>query len=188
MEPVEEGGGAMVKRSLPLSKVYRLLGPGPVIMLATVLRGKANVMPMSWHTMVDFEPPLIGLIVSNRNHTFAALKATKECTINIPAARFAKKVVACGNVSGRKVDKFRRFGLTPVPASRVKAPLVAECFANLECRVVDARMATKYNLFIVKVVAAWIDSAAKRPRTLHHEGGGDFFAAGRRLRVANRKP
>lgn len=178
----------MQKRPLPLSKVYRLLEPGPVILLATASKGRANVMPMSWHTMVDFDPPLVGLIVSNRNHTFKALKSAKECTINIPTAPIAKEVVGCGSCSGRSVDKFRRFGLTPVPASRVEAPLVDECYANLECRVVDAGMAAKYNLFIVKVVAAWIDPKIKRPKTIHHEGKSDFFVAGRRLVVLNRMP
>ena len=63
--------------------------------------------------------------------------------IAIPALELAPKVVEVGNCSGRNVDKFKRFGLTPVPAKRVAPPLVAECFANLECRVVDTRLVNK---------------------------------------------
>jgi flavin reductase (DIM6/NTAB) family NADH-FMN oxidoreductase RutF len=177
-----------MKKSLPLSEVYRLLEPGPVVMLSTARRGRPNVMTMSWQTMIDFEPPLVGLIISNRSHTFNILKATRECVINIPTARIAKKAIACGNTSGRKVDKFAAFRLTPAPASRVKAPLVGECYANLECRVVDARMATKYNFFVVKVLKAWIDPAEKRPRTLHHHGRGVFTIDGRRIRIPSRMP
>jgi len=116
---------------LPLSKVYQLLEPGPVVLLTTARRGRANIMTLPWHMMVEFEPPLIACIVSNRNHSFAALRATKECVIALPAQELAPQVVKVGNCSGQHVDKFARFGLTPMPAERVAAPLVAECFATV---------------------------------------------------------
>jgi flavin reductase (DIM6/NTAB) family NADH-FMN oxidoreductase RutF len=175
------------KRPFPLSRVHRLLEPGPVVLVTTARAGRANVMAMSWHTMIDFEPPLVGCVVSDRNHTFGILKATRECAINIPTVELAAQAVGCGNVSGRRVDKFRAFGLTPVAASRVRAPLVAECYANLECKVVDARMAARYNLFILEVVKAWIDPSRKHPRTLHHLGSGAFMVAGETIRVPSRK-
>jgi flavin reductase (DIM6/NTAB) family NADH-FMN oxidoreductase RutF len=155
-------------------------------MVTTARAGRANVMTMSWHTMIDFEPPLVGCVISNRNHTFGLLTATRECVINIPTVELAKKAVACGNVSGRRVDKFARFGLTPVAAARVRAPLIDECYANLECRVADARMVTKYNLFILEVVKAWIDPSRRDPRTIHHRGGGAFMVAGRTIRLPSR--
>ena len=177
----------MLKRSLSLGKVYRLLEPGPVVLLTTANRRSTNVMAMSWHTMVDFEPPLVGIIVSNRNYTFDILKSTKECVINIPTATLAKQVVGCGNVSGRDVDKFARFGFTQVAASMVRAPLIGECFANLECRVADTRMVQKYCLFIIQVIKAWIDPEQKSPRTLHHRGMGMFMVAGKTITLPSRK-
>ena len=125
----------MKKRSLALGKVYGLLEPGPVLLLSTRHKGRANVMAMSWHTMMDFDPPLVGCVVSGRDFSFAALKATRECVLNIPSAELAAKVVACGNSSGRRVDKFAAFALTAAPAKLIGPPLVAECWANLECRV-----------------------------------------------------
>ncbi len=176
----------MKKRSFPLSKVYGLLEPGPVVLLSTARKGRPNVMPLSWHTMMEFEPPQIGCIVSNRNHSFDTLKATKQCAINIPSVELAEKVVGCGNTSGRKVDKFEVFGLTPVPGSLIEAPLVAECYANLECKVVDTRMANKYCFFILEVLKAWIDPAKKRPRTIHHLGKGNFMVAGRTIKLPSK--
>jgi flavin reductase (DIM6/NTAB) family NADH-FMN oxidoreductase RutF len=176
----------MTRRAFPLSKVYGLLEPGPVVLLATRGKARPNVMTMSWHTMMEFEPPLVGCVVSDRNYSFGLLKATRECVIGIPTARLAKQVAGCGNTSGRGTDKFARFGLTPVAAARVKAPLIAECYANLECRVADARMVPKYCFFVLEVVQAWIDPAVKRPRTLHHLGWGEFMVAGRRLRVPSK--
>ncbi|HTY67956.1 MAG TPA: flavin reductase family protein [Alphaproteobacteria bacterium] len=173
-------------KALPLAKVYQLIEPGPVVLLTTARRGRPNVMTMSWHMMVDFEPPQIACVVSSANHSFAALRSTGECVIAIPAERLAASVVKVGNCSGREVDKFAKFGLTPVPAERVKPPLLAECFANLECRVIDTRLVSRFNLFLLQVVKAWIDPAKKRPRTLHHQGYGRFMVGGRLLRLKSR--
>ena len=107
----------MPRKSFPLSQVYRLLEPGPVVMVTTARKGRANIMTMSWHTMIDFEPPIVGCVISDRNYTFGILKATKECVINIPTVELAAKAVGCGNTSGRTVDKFKAFGLTPAAAS-----------------------------------------------------------------------
>ncbi len=173
-------------RRLPLEDVYRHLEPGPVVLLTTARAGRTNVMAMSWHTMLEFEPPLVGCVVSNRNHSFAALKATKECVIAIPTADVAKAAIACGNASGRRVDKFAATGLTPLPASRVRAPLVAECYANLEGRVVDTRMVNRYCFFVVEVVAAWIARGVGDPRTIHHRGRGRFMFAGETVRLPSK--
>ena len=173
-------------KELPLSKVYQLLEPGPVVLLTTSEKGRANVMTMSWHMMVEFEPPLIACIVSNRNHSFAALRATKECVIAIPARKLAAKVVKVGNSSGRNIDKFKAFGLTPAPAVRVKPPLVAECFANLECKVTDTRFVNAYGLFILEVLKAWIDPKQKNPKTIHHRGYGTFAVDGKTIKLKSK--
>jgi len=171
------------KKSCPLAQVYRLLGSGPVVLVTTCRGGRANVMPMAWHTMLDFMPPLVGCVIGEQNYTFAILRATGECVLNVPTVELAAKVQACGSTSGRKVDKFKAFGLTPAPGKVVKAPLIEECYASLECKVVDRRLMTKYNFFILEVVKAWIDPRQKRPRTIHHQGEGLFMVAGRTIRV-----
>ena len=176
----------MAKKSFPLSKVYGLLEPGPVVMVTTARNGKPNIMTMSWHTMIEFEPPLVGCVISNLNYSFGLLKATKECVINIPTVEIAEKVVGCGNTSGTTVDKFKKFGLTPKPASQVGAPLIEECYANLECRVVDTKMVAEYCFFILEVVKAWIDPAVKDPRTIHHLGSGNFMVAGKKIKLKSK--
>jgi flavin reductase (DIM6/NTAB) family NADH-FMN oxidoreductase RutF len=106
--------------------------------------------------------------------------------INIPTLELAEKVVGCGNSSGRKVDKFKVFGLTQATASCVKAPLIEECYANLECKVVDVKMVAKYNLFILQVLKAWINPARKHPRTIHHCGRGTFMVAGKTIKLPSK--
>jgi len=171
---------------LPLSKVYQLLEPGPVVLLSTALKGRPNLMTLSWHMMVEFVPPLIACVVSNRDFSFGALKATKECVIAVPSVDLAPKVVKIGNCSGRDISKFEAFKLTALPAKRVSPPLVAECFANLECVVTDTRFVNKYNLFILEVLAAWIDPARRNPRTFHHRGYGKFVVDGETIRLKSR--
>jgi flavin reductase (DIM6/NTAB) family NADH-FMN oxidoreductase RutF len=173
-------------RQFPLSKVYQLIEPGPVVLLATAHKGRANVMAMSWHMMVDFEPPLIACMVSEADYSFAALRATGECVIAIPAVGLAEKMVQVGNSSGRDIDKLAAFGLTPAPAMRVGAPLVAECFANLECKVTDARLVNKYDLFVLEVLTAWTDPKQKEPKTIHHHGYGRFVVDGETIKLKSK--
>jgi flavin reductase (DIM6/NTAB) family NADH-FMN oxidoreductase RutF len=176
-------------KSLPLSKAYQLLEPGPVVLLTTSGKGRngrANVMTMSWHMMVEFEPPLLACVVSAADFSFAALRQTGECVIAVPALKLAPTVVRIGNCSGRDVDKFEKFGLTPLAAEHVAAPLVGECFANLECRVADTGFVKKYDLFILEVLKIWIDPKQKNPKTIHHHGYGRFVVDGRTIRLGSR--
>jgi len=176
----------MSKESFPLSKVYGLLEPGPVVLVSTAREGRANIMTMSWHMMLEFEPPLVGCVISSRNYTFDILKATKQCVLNIPTVELSKQVVDCGNTSGRTVDKFKEFGLTPAIASSINAPLIDECYVNLECRVIDDKMVPQYNLFILEVIKAWIDPRKEHPQTIHHLGEGTFMVAGETIHLPSK--
>ena len=129
---------------------------------------------------------LVACVVSNANHSFEALRRTRECVIALPAVGMAETVVGIGNTSGRDTDKFAAFGLTAMPAARVAAPLIAQCFANLECRIADTRMVNRYNLFVLEVEKAWRDPKQKNPKTIHHHGYGRFVVDGAVLRLKSR--
>ena len=176
----------MPKRHLPLAKAYTLLEPGPVVLVTTAHKDRINIMTLSWHCMMEFEPPLVGFVMSNRNDSFDLLKGSRECVINIPTLELAQQVVAVGNSHGRKLDKFAAFGLTAKSAAHVKAPLIDECYANLECKVVDTRLVNQYCFFILEVIKAWIDPTVKAPQTLHHRGKGVFMVAGETLKLPSR--
>ncbi|MDD5427862.1 MAG: flavin reductase family protein [Candidatus Omnitrophica bacterium] len=178
-----KSSAVMKLKSYNISQIYKLIEPGPVVMVTTMRGARPNVMTMAWHTMIEFTPPLIGCVISDMNYTFDTLKNTGECVIAIPAAKLAGKVVRVGSASGRSIDKFEKIGLTPMQASAVKAPLIAECFANIECKVVDTTLVDKYNFFILEAVKAWIDPAQKDPKTLHHHGHGAFIADGRKIKL-----
>jgi flavin reductase (DIM6/NTAB) family NADH-FMN oxidoreductase RutF len=177
----------VIKKTFPLAKVYQLLEPGSVVMVTTAYKDKVNAMTMAWYTMIDFNPPMVGCIISDQDYSFNLLKKSKECVINIPTVELAAEVVGVGSTTGSKIDKFKKFNLTTEPASLIAAPLINECYANLECKVIDMHMASKYNLFIVEVIKAWISPAKKRPRMIHHCGNGVFIVDGKVIKLPFQK-
>lgn len=74
------GDASMKKKSLPLSRVYQLIEPGPVVMVSTSWRGEMNIMPMSWHMMVEFEPPILACIISNGKVASAITRVPADAT------------------------------------------------------------------------------------------------------------
>ena len=167
------------KRNFPLDEIRRFVEPGPIVLVSSAWKGKTNIMTMGWHTMMSFTPALIGCYLWPENHSFDMVRKSKECVINIPTVDLADAVVGIGNASGRDVDKFEKFGLTAAAATKVRAPLIAECYANLECKVSDTRLVKTYSFFILEVVKAHAPARPKYPRTLHYRGGGIFMVAGK---------
>ena len=167
-------------------KVYRLLEPGPIVLVTTVRDGRPNIMTMGFHMVVQHAPPLIGCVIGPWDYSYSALRESGECVIAIPTVDLAQTVVDIGNCSGEEIDKFERFALTARPGEAVSAPLIAECLANIECRVADDALVEKYNLFILEAVRIWIDPDREERRTLHHQGDGSFAVDGQILDLRER--
>ena len=154
---------------------------GPVVLVTTYDGKKNNVMTISWTMVLDFTPTF-AITTGEWNYSFSALRKTRECVISIPTVDMLNKVVGIGTCSGIDTDKFKKFTLTPVKGKEVKAPLIKECLANIECKVVD--IVKKHNIVVLDAVAAYVDNSRKEKRTVHAIGDGTFIVDGRRL---NRK-
>jgi flavin reductase (DIM6/NTAB) family NADH-FMN oxidoreductase RutF len=165
-------------KELPIAKAFTLIEPGPVTLVTTAVGRKRNIMTISWTLVMDFTPKL-AFVTGAWNHSFHALMETKECVIAIPSADMSETVVKIGTCSGADTDKFRKFGLTPAKATMIKAPLIAECIANIECRVID--YVKQHDLFVLEGVRAWIAPDAGNRRTFHAVGDGSFVADGRQF-------
>ncbi len=163
---------------LPIEKAFTLIEPGPVTLVTTASGRKRNIMTLTWTVVMDFTPK-IGIVTGSWNHSFRALMETGECVIAIPSVDMAETVVGIGTCSGADTDKFRTFGLTAVKAKSVKAPLIAECIAHIECRVIDH--VAKHDLFVLQGLHAWIDPKHRNRRSFHAVGDGTFIADGRRF-------
>jgi flavin reductase (DIM6/NTAB) family NADH-FMN oxidoreductase RutF len=163
---------------LPLAKAFMLIEPGPVTLVTTAVGRRKNIMTISWTLVMDFTPKL-AFVTGPWNHSFHALMETRECVIAIPSTDMSQTVVKIGTCSGADTDKFKKFGLTPVKGKVVKAPLIEECIANIECRVID--YVEKHDLFVLEGVRAWMDHDSHKRRTFHAVGDGTFVADGRRF-------
>ena len=166
------------KKIFPVSDVRRFLEPGPVVLLSSRWKGKSNIMTMGWHMVMEFEPSLVGCYIWTENHSFDMVRRSKECVINIPTVDLTAKVVGIGNSSGRDIDKFAEFGLTAIAGAKVNAPLIDECYANFECRLVDSSLIKRYSLFVLEVVKAHVATSPAYPRTIHYRGDGVFMISG----------
>lgn len=165
-------------RPLKLSRAFTLMESGPVVLITTQDGKKNNIMTISWTMVVDFTPQF-ALTTGEWNYSFAALRKKRECVIAIPTVDLLDQVVGIGTCSGADTDKFAKFKLTPVQGKRVKAPLIKECLANIECKVVD--IITKHNIIVLEAVAAYVDPTHKEKRTVHAVGDGMFIVDGRKL-------
>ncbi len=157
-------------KEIPLSKVYRLVEPGPVVLVTTAYKGQANVMTLSYHMMLCHQPPVIAFDIGPWIHSFKGLRATKECVIAIPTVDLASTTVEIGNCSCEGIDKFKTFGLTAVPAKKATSPLIAECLANnfgypQPSKNRHATNAQKRHD---------TDSSSRRPATCTRDGGGSL--------------
>lgn len=175
-----------IKKDFPVSNVRRFLEPGPIILVSSAWKNEKNIMTMGWHMMMEFEPSLIGCYIWTENHSFNMIRKSKECVINIPTAEMADKVVRIGNCSGDEINKFEKFELTALTGTKVKAPLIKECYANFECKLIDSTLIKKYSLFIFEVVKAHVATSPQLPKTIHYRGDGLFMISGQTTRKYRR--
>ena len=165
-------------RCIDQSRAYRLMEPGPIVLVTTSHSGSDNVMTMGFHMVVQHDPPLLGGVIGPWDHSFEALSETGECVIAIPGADLAETVVGVGNCSGAEIDKFARFRLARCASRVVAAPSLSDCLANLECKVADDTLVDRFNLFIFEVVAISFNDERAERRMLHHQGDGTFTLDG----------
>jgi len=168
---------ALQQIEFPLDRAFTFVESGPVLLISTRYNGKNNLMTVSWHAAMGFEPTL-GICLGPWNYSYAALDRTSECVVAVPPTGLLEQVVAIGNCSGEIMDKFKVVTLTPLPATEVRAPLVAECLYNLECRVVNRQLVNDYNFFVLQGVKAWHNPSPADARSFHAVGDGTFIIDG----------
>jgi flavin reductase (DIM6/NTAB) family NADH-FMN oxidoreductase RutF len=165
-------------KKMQIRKAFTLMESGPVVFVTTHDGEKNNIMTISWTMVVDFTP-LFAITTGPWNHSYAALRKSRECVIAIPTVDLIDQVVGVGTCSGADKDKFEKFGLTPVKGKHVRSPLIKECLANIECKVID--IVKKHNIVVLEGVAAYFDSSRKEKRAIHAVGDGTFVVDGRKL-------
>ena len=96
--------------------------------------GKPGGMIAAWGGVCCSEPPCISVAVQKARYSFGGIVARKAFTVNVPSEAQAAEADYFGIFSGRDGDKFAACGLTRVVSAHVRAPSIAECPVNIECR------------------------------------------------------
>lgn len=165
-------------KRMKISKAFTLMEAGPVVLVTTGDGQQHNIMTISWTMVVDFTP-VFAITTGPWNYSYAALRKYKECVIAIPTVDLIDQVVGVGTCSGADTDKFAKFRLTPMKGTHVRPPLIKECLANIECRVVE--IIQRHNIVVLEGIAAYRDSSRREKRTIHAIGDGTFVVDGRKL-------
>ena len=172
---------------LVVNSPHRLLNYGPVILVASQHDHQSSIITIAWQMPVSHQPPLLAIAVGKTRFSHQLISRSQAFAINVPAWHLLEKVKYCGSHSGKNVDKFKACGFTTIPGETVNAPLIQECFGNIECRLHHQYDAGDHTIFVGAAVKAWCDEgmmadgvvAIDRVRTIHHLGGERFSWLGK---------
>ena len=171
------------KTQVNIASAYRLLHPMHIVLISCVGKaGKPNITTVAWAMPTSINPPLLAISLAPGRHSHTLIEESGEFIVNIPTMEILQAVYACGSLTGRSFDKFKKTSLTQMPAKKVKAPAIRECIAHLECEV-DGQLTTgDHTIFVGKILEAYADTGIftesgydlKKARVLYHAGGNNF--------------
>lgn len=150
--------GRAVKKAVwkPGNMIY----PVPAVMVTAADReGNSNILTIAWTGTICTNPPMAYISVRPERYSYEMLKETGEFVINLTTEELAFATDYCGVRSGRDTDKWKDTGLTPVPASKVAPPLIAESPVNIECRVTEIKELGSHHMFLAEVVAVDVEES-----------------------------
>jgi len=130
------------------------LYPVPPVLVSCQSMGPPNIITLAWAGVACSDPVIISLGIRPERHSYGIIKESDGFVVNMPMASQMEQVDICGTVSGRDHDKFEKCGFTALPGNLIRAPLIAECPVNLECRVTQVIPLGSHELFLGEVV--WV--------------------------------
>jgi len=168
---------------------YRLLHPRHTVLVTCVDKaGRANIITLTWSMPASIDPPMVVLSIAPKRYSHRMIEETGEFVINVPTMEIVRQSLFCGRISGTKVDKFKEAPLTPAPAKRVKPPIIKECVAHLECRLVQRIPTGDHTLFVGEVLAAYVNDGVftetynvEKVKPVFHMGGDSFVTISSRV-------
>ncbi len=142
-----------------------LLFPTPVVLVTSINQaGRPNIITLAWVGVINSEPPMVGISIRPERYSYRCIKESMQFVINLPTEEMVRKVDACGVISGRDVDKFNTMGWTPVPAQKVKPPLIDECPLQMECEVKQILPLGSHHLFLAEIVLVHVREEVQKEK------------------------
>lgn len=167
-----------------------MLYPLPVVMVSVADKdGNANIVTVAWAGTICSDPAMVSISVRPERYSHKMLMETGEFVINLTTKDLAFATDYCGVKSGRDIDKFKEMKLTPVPATQVVAPLIAQSPVNIECRVTEVKKLGSHDMFMAEVVAVHADEKYMDEKGKFHlewaepivYSHGTYFSCGEQL-------
>lgn len=179
----------LLYKAVNLDRAYLLLNHGPTVMVTSAHQNERSVMSVAWSMPVDFSPAKIALIIDKSSYTRSLIEQSGEFAIHIPPKSMADHALSAGSYSGKDVDKFAQLQLQTQAAKTIQAPVINNCLAVLECRVIPEHHNQQiHDLFIAHVTAAWANPQVfsknrwhikeEQQKSIHYQAGGTFFSIG----------
>jgi flavin reductase (DIM6/NTAB) family NADH-FMN oxidoreductase RutF len=179
-----------VKTTVNINSAYRLLHPMHTVLVSAIGKAnKPNITTVAWAMPTSINPPLLAISLAPTRHTHTLIEESGEFTVNIPTMETLQAVYACGSLTGRSFDKFKKANLTQMSGKKIKAPAIRECIAHLECEI-DGQFTTgDHTIFVGKILEAYANMGVftesgydlKKARVLYHAGGNNFALLDPRL-------
>ena len=147
-----------MKQEVPLKHSLRLVNNGPVVLVTSRYEGKDNIITIAWCSPVSHEPPALAIAVKKTRFSYGLIKGAGAFVVNIPDIKLLDKVIFCGKHSGSEVDKFATCGFSKSPAKYVDVPMIGECVANIECKVMKDMDCDSHTIFVGKILYAVVEA------------------------------
>ena len=146
---------------IELSESRRLqVGPtGNVVLVSCGEGEEANIITVGMYMPISRRPPLVCIGIAPQRYSHQLIEKTGEFVVNSPSISIEKEMHYCGVESGRRVNKWKETGLSPIPSLKVKTPRIKECFGHLECKVIESHIMGDHTLFVGEVVATSADES-----------------------------
>ena len=149
-------------KEVPIAEAWKKKYPEQIVFVISFNQnGPANIMCAGWFTPLSSDPPLLGVSLALKRYSRKLITASKEFVIAFPSAEMQREVHFCGTQSGKSVDKFKETNLTALPAQKIKVPLIKECLANFECKLINEVDVGDHVLLIGEILTAHITEEEK---------------------------
>ncbi|MBP7055406.1 MAG: flavin reductase family protein [Candidatus Omnitrophica bacterium] len=178
-----------MRKAVSLDMAYRLLGPGPVVLVSSLYNGRPAITPIAWHMPFSDDPPIVALEIWKDHFIHKAILQTGDFVINIPSSDMAGVVCKLGSISGAKVDKIKEFGIKEEASKEIKSPRLSDAIGILECKLHrDDNLLANYSVIVGDVVYAEAEEdiftdrwhpERSGPKIMHHLGGKIFSVSDR---------
>ncbi len=169
--------------------ITRILHPRhTVLVTCTDKTGKANIITLAWSMPTSRDPPMVVISVAPTRLSHRMIEETHEFAVNVPTIEIVRETLFCGRISGTECDKFKEAALTPLPAKKIHSPIIKECAAHLECKMVQQVATGDHTLFIGEVLAAYVNEQIfsktfdiRKVKLIYHIGDDNFSTLSSRV-------